>query len=183
MSTGPRRHDPGRHDRIIDATLDLIASRGVAAATYRTIAEAADVPLGSMTYHFASRDDLLFAAFQRFVEDSLSPFAAAMSDGSEKDPRERLVQIVITEDGHRNRLLLAELYVLAYRDERYADLTKQWMRQARAAIAPHTDAAIANVLDAVQEGLTLHRWFLPDEITEQVVRRTITTLMPPFGTR
>ena len=38
-----RRHDPERRERIIAATLDLIAEHGVAGATYRTVAAAADV--------------------------------------------------------------------------------------------------------------------------------------------
>jgi len=134
-----------------------------------------------MTYHFASRDDLVFAAFERFVEQSFSPFAATMSDPSEEDPGERLVRIVMTEDVHRNRLLLAELYVLSFREERYANLSRQWMRRAREILATYTDPATAGILDAVQEGLSLHRWFLPDDITEGLVRKAITALMPPAG--
>ena len=44
----PRRTDPGRRERILDAVLDLIARDGSAGATYRSVAEAADVPMGSM---------------------------------------------------------------------------------------------------------------------------------------
>ncbi|MFT4463877.1 MAG: TetR/AcrR family transcriptional regulator [Sodalis sp. (in: enterobacteria)] len=54
-----RRTDPDRRARIIDATLDMIAQHGVASITHRKIAAAADVPLGSMTYHFAGMQDLL----------------------------------------------------------------------------------------------------------------------------
>jgi len=44
-----------------------------------------------------------------------------------------------------------------------------------------TDPATASVLEAVQEGLSLHRWFLPDDITEDLVRQAIAALMPPAG--
>ena len=44
-------------------TLDVIAEHGVAGASHRAIARAADVPLGSITYHFATLDELLAAAF------------------------------------------------------------------------------------------------------------------------
>ena len=54
-----RRNDPNRRDRIIDACLRVIAEVGVAGASHRKIAEAADVPLGSMTYHFTGMDELL----------------------------------------------------------------------------------------------------------------------------
>ncbi|MCI1650562.1 MAG: hypothetical protein LKI26_07970, partial [Bifidobacterium tibiigranuli] len=42
-----RRTDPGRRDRIIDSCLDVIAQVGVAGASHRVVARAADVPLGS----------------------------------------------------------------------------------------------------------------------------------------
>lgn len=60
-----RRTDPERRARIIDATLDMIAQHGVASITHRKIAAAAaaDVPLGSMTYHFAGMQELLKDAF------------------------------------------------------------------------------------------------------------------------
>ena len=57
--TAVRRVDPDRKDRIVDAALDVIAEHGVAGATHRTIAAAADVPLGSMTYHFENLDEVL----------------------------------------------------------------------------------------------------------------------------
>lgn len=172
-----RRHDPERADRIIEATLDLIAEHGVAGATYRTVADAADVPLGSMTYHFPSRGDLLFAAFSRFADVAFSPLDTTMADPAE-DPREQLVRIVLTDEGLRDRILLAELYVLSFREERYAELTRDWMRRARGAISPRVTGVSPAVLDAVQEGLGLHRYFLPEEYSEDVVRATFDALIP-----
>ena len=175
-----RRHDPERADRIIEATLDLIAEHGLAGATYRTVADAAGVPLGSMTYHFPSRGDLLFAAFSRFADVAFTPLDDAMADPDE-DPREQLVRIVLTDEGLRDRVLLAELYVLSFREERYAELTRDWMRRARDAISPRVSSVSGvspAVLDAVQEGLGLHRYFLPEEYPEDVVRATFDALIP-----
>ena len=39
----PRRHDPERRQRIIQACLDVIAERGVAGVSHRLVAAAADV--------------------------------------------------------------------------------------------------------------------------------------------
>ncbi|MFD6211517.1 TetR/AcrR family transcriptional regulator, partial [Peribacillus sp. NPDC060253] len=50
---------PGRRERILAAVLDLIAEDGVAGVSHRKAAARAGVPLGSMTYHFASMDELL----------------------------------------------------------------------------------------------------------------------------
>ena len=182
-----RRHDPERADRIIEATLDLIAEHGLAGATYRTVADAAGVPLGSMTYHFPSRGDLLFAAFSRFADAAFTPLDETMAD-PDADPRELLVRIVLTDEGLRDRVLLAELYVLSFREERYAELTRDWMRRARDAISPRVSSVISAsgvspaVLDAVQEGLGLHRYFLPEEYPESVVRATFDALIPAAET-
>ena len=66
-ATTQRRYDPGRRDRIINACLDVIAETGVAGTSHRKVAEAADVPLGSMTYHFSGMNELLHEAFSRFA--------------------------------------------------------------------------------------------------------------------
>ncbi len=69
-----RRYDPGRRDRLVDTTLDVIAEQGVAAATHRAIARVADVPLGSLTYRFGSLTELLAAAFTRHVDTVAARF-------------------------------------------------------------------------------------------------------------
>ena len=178
-----RRHDPERRERIIAATLDLIAEQGVAGATYRTVAAAADIPLGSMTYHFPSREDLIFAAFERFADETFSPLDRAMrtADG---DPREALAQLVIQDDVEpRTKILLAELYVLAFRHPRYADLMRQWMGRSRDAIARRIDGVNPRVLDAVQEGLGLQRWLQPDQLTDDDIRHVFQALIPATPTQ
>ena len=67
-----RRHDPDRKDRIIDATLQMIAEHGAANTTHRLIAEAVDVSPGSLTYYFTSLEDLIEQAFQPAIGQTLS---------------------------------------------------------------------------------------------------------------
>lgn len=73
----------------------------------------------------------------------------------------------------RDRVLLAELYVLSYRDERYAELTRTWMHGARAALSRAVGDDLARALDATQEGLTLQRYFLPEEVDEPLIHSTL----------
>src|SRR5665647_1948985 len=70
----------GLRDRLIDVTLEIIADQALAVTTYRTIADLAGVPLGSMTYHFPTREDLIFAAFERFANESFSSLDDAVAD-------------------------------------------------------------------------------------------------------
>ncbi|MFC4906358.1 TetR/AcrR family transcriptional regulator [Actinomadura gamaensis] len=63
-------------DRMLQATLDLIAEHGVGAVTNRAVAKAAGVSLGSLTYHFPSQSDLLREALTTFVDDEIAGITA-----------------------------------------------------------------------------------------------------------
>ncbi len=68
-STGaPKTRGERTRERILDAVLEIVALEGPRAVTYRAVAERADVALGVMTYHFASRRDLLSGAFRLYLE-------------------------------------------------------------------------------------------------------------------
>ena len=156
----PRRYDPDRRDRIIDACLDVVAAHGVAGTSLRRVAAAADVPLGSMTYHFAGRDELLREAFGRFTREASAQFDQRMAEAPDRDAALRAVVRLITLDvfaTQRDLVLSHELYTLAARDPAFRDLTNGWMRRSRAALGRHFDPATSRVLDAFVEGMTIHR--------------------------
>ena len=61
---------PGRGARrllLLQTTLRLIADDGIDAVTHRSVAEAANVPLGSTTYWFSSRQEMLREALEYFA--------------------------------------------------------------------------------------------------------------------
>lgn len=154
-----RRNDPERRDRIIDACLDVIAEDGVAGASYRRIAKAADVPLGSMTYHFAGMDELLHEAFTRFSTMVSERFEQRMAAASDAETARAAVVEIIFEDvfGNTRELVQThELYTLAARDRSYRRLTTAWMARSRAALERWFDPETARVLDAMIEGFTIH---------------------------
>ena len=58
---------------------------------------------------------------------------------------------------------------------------RQWMRHAKDAIERQIGGVSGHVVDAVQEGLTLQRYFLREEFSEEVVRTTLCALLPSDG--
>ncbi len=65
-----RRKRPQGHARrllLLQTTLRLIADEGIDAVSHRSVAEAAGVPLGSTTYWFSSRQDMLRQALEHFA--------------------------------------------------------------------------------------------------------------------
>ncbi|MCI1642123.1 MAG: TetR family transcriptional regulator [Actinomyces sp.] len=154
------RHDPKRRGRIIDACLDVIAERGLAGTSHRRVAAAAGVPLGSMTYHFTGMDELLREAFTRFAGTIAERFERRMSSATTGDEARAAVAALITEDvfsTERDLVLTHELYTLAAREPAYRTLTATWMARSRRALQQHFDPTTARLLDALIEGLTIHR--------------------------
>ena len=155
-----RRHDPDRRERIVAACLDVVGEVGVAGASARRIAAAADVPLGSVSYHFESIDALLAEAFERFAREMSDRFEEVMARAEGMDEARDAVVGLITSavlTDPREHVLTHELYTLAARDPRYRELTNAWMRRSRAALERLFDPATARIVDALIEGLTIHR--------------------------
>lgn len=73
-------------ERILVATLAVIAEEGLDAVRHRRVADLAGVSPGSTTYHFASRDELIDEAFAYYLDqaaallDDLTPPATAVDD-------------------------------------------------------------------------------------------------------
>lgn len=157
-----RRTDPGRRDRIIDVCIQVIAAHGVDGTSLRRVAEAADVPLGSMTYHFSGREELLREAFARFATGVSTRWAnrlALVPEGDVETAVAVVVTLITTETlvDRDEHVLTHELYTLAARDPRYRELTNAWMRRSRAALERVFDPTTARMLDALIEGLSIHR--------------------------
>jgi DNA-binding transcriptional regulator YbjK len=64
---GKRPHGNARRVLLLQTTLRLIADEGIDSVSHRSVAEAARVPLGSTTYWFSSRQDMLRQALEHFA--------------------------------------------------------------------------------------------------------------------
>ena len=155
-----RRYDPGRKDRLVDATVDVIAEHGVAGTTHRRIAAAADVPLGSLTYHFDGLDDLLAQAFRRHAERMSRSYEAAFAGVSTTDQLVDAITDLIHGDAdadQRDWAVAYELYLAALRDPALRTVTESWMRTSRSVLERFMDPTTARGIDALIEGLVMHR--------------------------
>ena len=156
-STG-RRYDPVRKSRIIDAAMTVIAEYGIARTTHRLIAAAADVPLGSLTYHFASLQDLCRQAFEREAEQMSATYAAHFEEVSSIDGLlEALVDLIHGGGDHDDWAISYELYLAALRDPELRHVTEAWMQASRRVLEQHLDPPTARMVDGLIEGLTMHR--------------------------
>lgn len=112
--------------RIISAVLRIIGDDGVAGVTNRRIAQVAGVSLGSVTYHFATQQDLLRASMLHFVDCETRHFGelAKQSQTGSAD-LEKVVELVrevantVPQDSER--IAPYELYLHAGRDPELQD--------------------------------------------------------------
>ncbi len=158
------------------ACLDVLAEHGVAGTTHRRVAAAADVSLGSMTYHFAGMDDLLRAAFDAFATSVAVRFERRLAAAQGPDEAVDAVIAIITEEvfgTQRDLVLTHELYTLAARDPGFREVTNAWMKRSRAALERHFDAITTRMLDALIEGLAIHIALDTSPLDRDVVRGAV----------
>jgi DNA-binding transcriptional regulator YbjK len=159
MTQQSRRNDPARRQRIIDATLAVIADHGTAATTHRRIAEAAEVPLGSVTYYFATLEDLLTAAFLKLAAESSAAFRARLEVATDRATACAAVIDIIANQvwaEPRTLLLSYELYAFAARHPPVGAVMQNWMDSSRSALGRFFDPLTARALDALIEGIGIH---------------------------
>ena len=58
-----------KRQRILVAASQILVSEGFSAVTHRAVAELAGVPLGSTTYHFTDKSELILGALKHLIEE------------------------------------------------------------------------------------------------------------------
>ncbi|WP_326599660.1 TetR/AcrR family transcriptional regulator [Streptomyces sp. NBC_01803] len=161
----PRRYDPDRRRRIVDAAVTVVAERGIAGLSHRAVAAAADVPLGSTTYHFADRDELLTAALERINDAWLTRFAALLDAvDPARPPTEALAGALADHLGdclgpHRADTELAyELYFAGLRRPALRPLAADCVDRMTGLLPRRAvpDGATARALIAAADGMLIH---------------------------
>ncbi|HTT96155.1 MAG TPA: TetR family transcriptional regulator [Solirubrobacterales bacterium] len=116
-----RRRAPETRERILRATLALLAEEGTAALSNRRIAAEAEVALGSLTYHFPSQASLLREALLLYVGEEVERLEAVAAHLRERDPSPEEVAadvqaLIGRPNGGPGPLAELELHLQAARD-------------------------------------------------------------------
>ncbi|MCG6489968.1 TetR family transcriptional regulator [Vibrio parahaemolyticus] len=155
----PRRFDPDRRERILNIALDVIAEYGVVETSLRRVAAAADVPLGSMTYHFTDRTTFLCESFAKFADEMFACFAEKMDRCTSREDAVKAVVDHICGEGwasRRNLLLCYELYAFSGRGGDPGRILLNWLEQVREKLLVFFDRRTSDGLDALLEGYSIH---------------------------
>ena len=80
VAGGVRARPRPRRERLLEVTIELIAREGVDAVTHRRVAQLAGVPLGSTSYYFSSREEMLVQALETFGRQEIASLRARLTD-------------------------------------------------------------------------------------------------------
>ena len=115
--TKARSAAEGRRNEILEAALRVVAEGGPDAITFRRVADRAKVPLGSLTYYFESREDLLREAFRLYLSEATA-FIASIEDeraaGTQSDVIDRVLEIARREFSENPAVVRIEYELILY---------------------------------------------------------------------
>lgn len=184
---GSRRgtpNDPTRQARILDATLDVVASDGVPRTTHRKIAAEAGVALGSLTYYFDGIDDILCHAFAWFAENMSHGYRRTMAEATTLDEAEAaVVELICGPDyaSSRDMTLIFEMYAYANHNPNVARHTRTWVERSRESLQLHFPPRTCHALDALIEGWPMHRAFEHTPLDRTLVATTVHAIVAAVG--
>ena len=172
-----------RRYEILEAALRIIGDGGPDAVTFRRVAASAKAPLSSLTYYFASREDLIREAFRLYLSE-----ASAFILGVEHERRPRtpvgvidlLMEIVRKEISDAPAMIRVEYELILYaaRDPSLAREFNDYERKLEAGLArsleilgaPRPIDAARTLIDLVR-GFEIERLTYEDAETGQLERR------------
>jgi DNA-binding transcriptional regulator YbjK len=168
----PAASSPDRRVAILDAALCVIAAGGVDAVTHREVAAQAAVPLGSTTYYFASRDELLREAFRHYAAGVLAWLEELWGE-SVRPPTAAAVVAFLVEVAQREFarpefvLVEYELILRAARDPALAQVFRAYEHALAARLAEALERlGAAHPFDSARTLIALVRGFELERLTE-----------------
>jgi DNA-binding transcriptional regulator YbjK len=163
----PTAPPDARRREILAAVLRLIARAGVDGVRYREVAVEAGAPLGTVQYHFASREALLRAAFAHFLDENTRGLLALRRRFDARrleDVADYLVATIRADFADPESPVLAEYELILYaaRDPEVAAALERWERAMAGELAPALEelgarepTALARTLIEIVRGFQL----------------------------
>ena len=187
LSAGERRRR-----QIFDAVLQTIAKEGVDAVTHRRVGQEAGVSHGVVSYHFPTRDELIYKSFEYYlgtVEDYLDQIGWKPG---EKVTKRRLLSILtaVVEEDLANQVTTKveqELILYASRTPKLARLYRSWEQSVVDTLAIglkqlhyKQTQQIARILISLARGFLLESLTNPS-LTEKHFRQRAKLLLASFS--
>lgn len=150
--------------RLVEATLDCLASEGYAATTISKIVEKAQVSRGAPVHHFPTKNALIAAAAEQLIRQLYVRMGHAIKRVDESDDRLRDIIMVSWKEvfGTRESTVLLELMIASTHDEQLAEaMHKLWATgNATLSVAAEHYFEPLSADDDVRQLMILTQWLL-----------------------
>jgi AcrR family transcriptional regulator len=160
---------------LLDATVRVVARKGLRGLTYREVAAEAGVTYGLVHHHFGSRDALVQESLKHAVRESLSvsflheriesidQFGHRLAEAVEALPDHQVIEYELGLEARRRPEMLAELRAI------YDDYVTLVERQLRA-VGIDRERSFARLIFAALDGLVLQQLFFgrPEETRQGI---------------
>jgi DNA-binding transcriptional regulator YbjK len=189
LSAGERKRQ-----QILDAALQTIAKEGVDAVTHRRVGEEAGVSHGVVSYHFPTRDELLYKAFEHHlgtVEDYLDEMGWDLNEKATKGRLLTMLTTVVAEElsGKTTTKVEQELILYASRSPKLTQLYNVWEQSVVDNLAGSLKQLrykrpkeIARILVSLARGFLLES-LTNSSLTEKDFRQRANLLLSSFPTQ
>jgi TetR/AcrR family transcriptional regulator, regulator of biofilm formation and stress response len=163
----------GRREQILEAALRIIGREGRQAVTHRAVAEEAGVPLGSTTYYFDSRDDLLRQALEYVAASEVERYGELAGELRRVKTAEELADslldgLVASAEDRIAYIAEYEIWLEAGRRPELREAAEAWCDASQRSVAeameslgsedPPTDASlVVATIDGIGERILARR--------------------------
>jgi len=154
----------GTRERIVDVALHLFSHRGTASVSMRELADAADVTVPGLYYHFASKADLIREVYRaqglgRATEDFVPPESSALEARVVERARTEFEGLMANAEFLRH---MQRESILGDEDARTAGaaLATQWRVRWRMVLAGSDDVAPDADLELAADCIATYLWGL-----------------------
>src|SRR5215208_4189542 len=192
MAASTKTRPAGVEERILAATMAVIGEQGLQAVTHRAVARRAEVSLGAISHHFATREDLLHSTLRHAAAAEVGRLErlALSLQAQAFDTREWISAVAAALGGDlkgnpTRHLAQFELLLACARDPELRELSRAW-REAhlrvsevglRAAGSKAPDVH-AQLLTAAVTGLLLKQLAYPEpRFAERVLEPLLAELV------
>lgn len=181
-SSGASPAGEGRRSVILHAALRVVAAGGIDAVTHRRVAAEAGVALGSTTYYFGSRDEILLEAFRHYIAVHNAK-TALLAEQFPKRNVAAFIDLLVASTRRQfedSAMLLAEyeLILFAARNPQLAEEYRAWQRQLAGQVAERLEQLgvdkpieTSRTLLAALRGFELDRLARADQSFEELRHR------------
>jgi DNA-binding transcriptional regulator YbjK len=182
-----RRHRPGaqaRRDALLTAAVEVAAEQGIGSVTHRSVTERAGLPLATVSYFFASIDQLAAEALQVFTATRTAELLA-LATALGTDPPDRVAEALAAATGGNRTLRLAQLevYLHAARTETLrpavAEAVAAFEQVAEVtlrAAGVEDPGPLAAAFVAIADGFSLRDLALPGSVAPDALHRAFRSL-------